>query len=227
MNFKRVAGLLLGVLSSTAMAEEHPLHPRGEAVYDQLCMACHQTGVAGAPIRGDEQHWALRLEQGFESLVRHAIDGIGAMPPRGGNPNLSDDEMRAATFYLVEPAMDDMLPPGEELEDQVDEQAAPDPVGPAPTLTEPAGEEEVADHHLLDGEALYSRARCATCHATGIARAPVLGDPRAWGSRLEKGREVLYQSVIAGKGVMPPRGASTATDEELKAMVDFMIERSE
>ncbi len=214
MNFKRVAGALLSVVSSFVWADNDALRAQGEAVYDRLCMACHQTGVASAPIRGDSEAWAPRLPQGFEVLLRHAIDGVGAMPPRGGNPNLSDDEMRAATFYLVEPVM---------------EEPAPQQRGEAPTepsAPDPADDEEGASHRQLDGEALYARARCASCHATGIAGAPALGDSNAWGERLDKDPDVLYQSVIAGKGVMPPRGASTASDDELKAMVDFMVERS-
>ncbi|AMC99509.1 c-type cytochrome [Halomonas chromatireducens] len=75
----------------------------GEAIYNQACMACHMTGAAGAPIRGNEGHWAERMEKGMETLYENSITGIGAMPPKGGHANLSDDEVRAATDYLVEP----------------------------------------------------------------------------------------------------------------------------
>ncbi|WP_252107917.1 MULTISPECIES: c-type cytochrome [unclassified Halomonas] len=222
MSVRRVAAVVFGVLTSVAVAGETG---EGEAVYDRLCMACHQTGVAGAPIRGDSDDWTARLEQDVETLVQHAIDGIGAMPPRGGNPNLTDDEIRAATHYLVEPVM---AAPAEESEaaDERVEREAPLPVSDDAEPDDTNGEGSSADHRSLDGEALYARARCATCHATGIARSPKLGDTNAWRERLEQGRETLYQSVILGKGVMPPRGASTASDDELKAMVDYMIERA-
>ncbi|MBA2777780.1 c-type cytochrome [Billgrantia kenyensis] len=75
----------------------------GEAIYNQACMACHMTGAAGAPIRGNDDHWAERMEKGMETLYENSITGIGAMPPKGGHANLSDDEVRAATDYLVEP----------------------------------------------------------------------------------------------------------------------------
>ena len=75
----------------------------GEAIYNQACMACHMTGAAGAPRRGEEGEWAQRMEQDMDTLYEHAINGIGAMPPKGGHANLSDDEVRAATDYLVEP----------------------------------------------------------------------------------------------------------------------------
>lgn len=214
VNFKYVTGLILGGFTTLALAGDDTGSVDGEAVYDRLCMACHQTGVAGAPMRGDDEAWAPRLEQGMETLVVHAIDGINAMPPRGGNPNLSDDEVRAATHYLLAPLIDAPLDP---VEASPGEPVADEPVADAPGDTASA----------LDGEALYARARCATCHATGIAGSPVLGDIDAWRERLEKGREALYQSVILGKGVMPPRGASTADDDELEAMVDYMIERSQ
>ncbi|MCC5881456.1 MAG: cytochrome c5 family protein [Halomonas sp.] len=77
----------------------------GEAIYNQACMACHMTGAAGAPIRGNDGHWAERLEQDMDTIYEHAINGIGAMPPKGGHANLSDDEVRAATDFLVEPTL--------------------------------------------------------------------------------------------------------------------------
>ncbi|UYF99923.1 MULTISPECIES: c-type cytochrome [unclassified Halomonas] len=220
MSVRRVAAVVFGVLSSVAVAGETG---EGEAVYDRLCMACHQTGVAGAPIRGESDHWTARLEQDVETLVQHAIDGIGAMPPRGGNPNLTDDEIRAATHYLIEPVMATPAEKSEAFDESVEGETPLPVADDAESDTESEGSS--VDHRRLDGEALYVRARCATCHATGIARSPKLGDASAWRERLAQGRETLYQSVILGKGVMPPRGASTASDDELKAMVDYMIER--
>ncbi|MGO3769989.1 MAG: c-type cytochrome, partial [Vreelandella alkaliphila] len=78
----------------------------GAGIYNRICMACHETGAAGAPVRADEAAWAERTEQGFATLLEHAINGIGAMPARGGNPNLSDEEMEAAVAYMVEPVME-------------------------------------------------------------------------------------------------------------------------
>src|SRR5690554_5030768 len=78
----------------------------GSAIYNQVCMACHETGAAGAPVRGNEDNWAGRIDQGWDTLLDHSINGFNAMPARGGNPNLSDDEVAAATAYLVEPVME-------------------------------------------------------------------------------------------------------------------------
>ena len=75
----------------------------GEAIYNQACMACHMTGAAGAPRRGEAGEWEGRIDQDIETLYDHAINGIGAMPPKGGNTSLSDDEVRAAVDFLLEP----------------------------------------------------------------------------------------------------------------------------
>src|SRR5690606_40872029 len=65
-------------------------------IYAATCAACHGTGVAGAPTLGDTAAWAPLLEKGYETLLQNAINGINAMPPRGGNPNLSDLEVARA-----------------------------------------------------------------------------------------------------------------------------------
>jgi cytochrome c5 len=73
----------------------------GAAIYGQVCAACHDTGAAGAPKKGDVEAWAPRLEKGSETLYSHAINGFNAMPAKGANPSLSDDEVKAAVDHLV------------------------------------------------------------------------------------------------------------------------------
>jgi cytochrome c5 len=73
----------------------------GERVYGQVCMACHLTGVLGAPKVGDKAAWQPRYHEGVEHLVDQAINGIGAMPPRGGKDSLSDKEIEAAIVYML------------------------------------------------------------------------------------------------------------------------------
>ena len=73
----------------------------GEAVYGGLCVSCHQAGVSGAPISGGEQ-MAVRLEEkGLETLVYNAINGLNAMPARGGNPSLTDEQIQAAVEFML------------------------------------------------------------------------------------------------------------------------------
>ena len=73
----------------------------GKKLYESACIACHGTGAAGAPKFGDKEAWAPRIAQGDDVLVKAAISGIGAMPPRGGS-NATDDEMRDAVTYMVD-----------------------------------------------------------------------------------------------------------------------------
>lgn len=82
-------------VASTASSAE------GKKVYDATCMVCHATGVAGAPKTGDKGAWAPRMAAGEDTLVKHAIDGLRAMPPRGGNAKLSDAQVRAAVEHML------------------------------------------------------------------------------------------------------------------------------
>ncbi|WP_069384991.1 c-type cytochrome [Halomonas caseinilytica] len=74
----------------------------GAAIYDAVCMACHDTGVANAPKIGDTEAWSQRLEKGTDTLYTHVIEGFNAMPPKGGDPSLSDAEVKAAVDYLLD-----------------------------------------------------------------------------------------------------------------------------
>jgi len=74
----------------------------GEAVYSTACIACHSTGVANAPKLGDKAAWEPRLAQGMDALVKSAVKGKGAMPPKGGYINLSDAEIKDAVQYMLE-----------------------------------------------------------------------------------------------------------------------------
>ncbi|MGZ3253148.1 MAG: c-type cytochrome [Burkholderiaceae bacterium] len=73
----------------------------GEAVYTSTCAACHATGAAGSPKVGDAGAWSSRIGQGYETLLSHAINGIRAMPAKGGNPDLDDVEVGRALVYMA------------------------------------------------------------------------------------------------------------------------------
>ena len=214
----------------------------GAAIYNSVCMACHETGAAGAPVRGDEGAWGARVDQGFATLLDHSINGFNAMPARGGNPNLSDEEVEAATAYLVEPVMD--VPelgggaeeaPAEEApaeEAPAEEAAAEDEAASdeaTDEATDEAAAEEAADgdapsHAGIDGEAIYNQA-CMACHMTGAAGAPIRGNADQWAARMEQGMETLYDHSINGFNAMPARGGFTnLSDDEVKAATDYLVE---
>ena len=84
-----------------APAAAKPAATDGKAVYDKVCFACHAQSVAGAPRLGDKAAWAPRIQQGMDALVQSVTKGKGAMPPKAGNPALSDAELRAAVDFMV------------------------------------------------------------------------------------------------------------------------------
>jgi cytochrome c5 len=73
----------------------------GEAVYTSTCAACHTPGAAGAPKLGDNAGWAKRIAQGYDTVLKNAINGLRAMPAKGGNAELDDVEVARAVVYMV------------------------------------------------------------------------------------------------------------------------------
>lgn len=110
-----VGAVFAGDAGSAALAEtqaaatpalaEAAAAPDGAKVYNGLCGACHGAGVAGAP-KLEKAAWEARAAQGVDTLFAHARDGFtgkaGMMPARGGNPALSDDEVRAAVQWMLD-----------------------------------------------------------------------------------------------------------------------------
>ena len=96
---KVIAGGLLVLatmgVASTAMAAD------GKAVYEATCAMCHAAGVAGAPKFGDKAAWAPRIATGKAALVASVLKGKNAMPPKGGNAALKDDDIAAAVDYIT------------------------------------------------------------------------------------------------------------------------------
>lgn len=75
----------------------------GQAVYDQYCASCHNSGLMGAPKKGDADDWVTRISQGDAVLTEHAIKGFNAMPAKGTCMDCSDDEIVAAINYMIKP----------------------------------------------------------------------------------------------------------------------------
>jgi len=82
-----------------------PPNRDGQQVYQASCVACHGAGIAGAPKLDDKGQWAARIAKGVDNLYASAVNGVqgsaGVMPARGGNPALSNAEVRAAVDYMV------------------------------------------------------------------------------------------------------------------------------
>jgi cytochrome c5 len=75
-----------------------------ETVYQTFCFACHGTGANNAPVMGNAEHWAPRLEKGIETLYEHSIAGFnnGLMPPKGLCMDCTDEELHATVDYMLE-----------------------------------------------------------------------------------------------------------------------------
>ncbi len=73
----------------------------GEAVVGAVCSACHAVGALGSPKIGDSSAWGPRIKQGYETLISHALNGIRQMPARGGNPDLTDNEIANAVAFMA------------------------------------------------------------------------------------------------------------------------------
>ena len=91
----------VGKVEFGAAGDSAPRAPKsGEEVVKAVCAVCHQTGAAGAPKIGDNAVWAKLLKEGLGHLTKTAIAGSKAMPPRGGNPELSDLEIARAIVHM-------------------------------------------------------------------------------------------------------------------------------
>lgn len=90
-------------LAGSEPAAAEPTGPRdGATVYGTFCIACHASGVSGAPKTGNADDWAPRIAQGKDVLQQHAINGLNMMPPKGTCMDCSDDEIMAAIEHMIE-----------------------------------------------------------------------------------------------------------------------------
>jgi len=220
----------------------------GDAVYTAVCAACHTAGVAGAPKVGAAGDWTARLTQGYDTLVKHAIEGIRAMPAKGGNPDLDNLEVERAVVYMANqsgakfkepaaPAVQAAAPAAGTPAEAAAAPAAQNAATAAPVAGTPAAAPASAPAPAAaaaapavasadTGKTLYNSA-CVACHGAGIAGAPKLADKAAWAPRIQQGTAVLYDHAIKGfqgkAGVMPPKGGASAPDADVKAAVDFMV----
>ncbi len=105
MKFSRTGQLLLSFgIAAMAFAAQSALAADGKAIYEKTCVACHASGVANAPKLGDKAAWAPRIATGKDALLASVIKGKGAMPPKAGAANLTDDDIKAAIEYMTSAA---------------------------------------------------------------------------------------------------------------------------
>ncbi len=202
----------------------------GEDVYKAQCAACHATGAAGAPKFADAAAWAPRIKSGLEAMVHSALAGKGAMAAQGGG-DFDDTEIARGVVYMANNAGAKFSTP-ERAAAAASADAAP-AAAPAPVAAlVPAAVEAApvaavaaaaAPSAAVDGKGLYDKA-CFVCHAAGVAGAPKFGDKAAWAPYVAQGLENMVKIAIQGKGAMPPKGGTSASDEEIHAAVQYMAD---
>jgi cytochrome c5 len=206
----------------------------GEEVFKAQCTTCHSTGAAGAPKFGDAAAWAPRIAKGFDALVQSALHGKGAMPAQGGG-DFDDIEVARGVAYMADAAGAKFPVPQRPANAQAAASAASQPstttttAAPAPAAAPvaaapaPAAQQTAAAAGGSNaGEALYKQT-CVACHGAGVLGAPKFGDKAAWAPRIKQGIDTLVQHAIQGKGAMPPKGGSSASDADVRAAVQYMV----
>lgn len=170
----------------------------GKEVAEAVCAACHATGALNAPKIGDKAAWGKLIQEGQEKITADGLKGVRQMPPRGGNPDLTDTEFARAVAYMANQA-------GANWKE-------PEPK-PAPSA-ERAGEKIV-------------EVQCSKCHQTGVGGAPRIGDRAAWLKRGKNGINALTLAAIRGHDNMPARGGmAELTDAEFRDAVLYMFNQS-
>jgi len=205
----------------------------GEQVFTAQCSTCHTPGLVGAPKFGDAAAWGPRIKTGYDALLHSALAGKGSMGAQGGG-DFTDLEIGRAVVYMANQGgakFDEPKPPAAGASAPVTTAAAAPaaatPAAPAPAPVAVAAAEPAKAGAGGAVPALYTQL-CQTCHATGVAGAPKVGDKAAWAARLAEAKDIDGVTAIAikGKGAMPPKGGSTASDAEFKAVVTYMVNAS-
>jgi len=186
-------------------------------IYKKACMACHAAGVANAPKVGDQAAWDTRMAKGIDTLLGSVNKGMGAMPPKGGDASLTDDEIKATIKFMHDGAKEDAAAAPAAAPTTA---AAEEPAAPPAAKKQPAPEKTA-------GQKTYETT-CMACHLMGVANAPKLGDKNAWSPRLAKGNDALLASVVNGLNAMPPRaGNPKLTDADIQQAIAYMVEKSQ
>lgn len=220
------------------------VYKTGEEVYKAVCVTCHGTGAAGAPKFGDAAAWAPRIAAGYDEVLHLALTGKGAMPPRGGtNPDdYSDYEIARAVVYMANQGGAKFAEPAQPAANAAPASGAA--AASAPSASDAAANSQAAaamaaiaalpkageapaaganaESSASAGKALYE-STCQACHATGVLNAPKFGNKADWAPRLKDSMDTVYNFALHGKGAMPPKGGSNASDADVKAAVDYMV----
>jgi cytochrome c5 len=222
-NIKPVAAVEVAAAGATSGAEKS-----GEEVVKAVCSMCHAAGLMNAPKIGDKAQWQPRIAQGYETLVKHAIEGIRTMPARGGNPSLTDGEVASAVANMANASGANFTAPAPKAAEEKPAEAAAAPAAPAAEVkaAEPVAVAAAPVAAGKSGEEVY-KAVCAMCHATGLMNAPKFGDKAQWEPRIKQGYDTLVTHANKGIRTMPAKGGNPSlSDAEVAGAVKYMANAS-
>ena len=231
---QKAVAMRIQKIGSVEIRDVNRVLKTGEEVYKAQCTACHAAGLAGSPKTGDVAAWAPRIKTGYDALLTSALKGKGAMGAQGGG-EYGDIEIGRAVVYLTSAAGGKFAEPAAPAAPAAGASAA-GPAAPAaaavatpaaalpaaPVVAAVAAAPVAAVKVAANaGETLYKQA-CSACHVAGVAGSPKFGDKVAWAPRIKTGIDAMTTSVIKGKGAMPPKGGSAASDADIRAAVEYM-----
>ena len=183
----------------------------GKKTYQQACAMCHASGVAGAPVIGKKADWIERAKKGNDALYASANNGLGAMPAKGGQAQLSDADVVAAVDYMLE-ALD-----GEQSAEM--NMKIETPVVALTSLQE-KGRELAYDR---------KKGNCVACHQIMDAdfpgnSAPALSNMKVrYADKLQLKNQIADPTVSNPNSIMPPYGRhQILTAEELELVANFI-----
>ena len=230
---QKAVAMRIQKIGSVEIRDANRVLKTGEEVYKAQCTACHAAGLAGSPKTGDVAAWAPRIKTGYDALLTSALKGKGAMGAQGGG-EYGEIEIGRAVVYLTSAAGGKFAEPAAPAAPAAGASAAGAAV-PAAAVATPAAALPAAPVVAAvaaapvaavkvaanAGETLYKQA-CSACHVAGVAGSPKFGDKVAWAPRIKTGIDAMTTSVIKGKGAMPPKGGTAASDADIRAAVEYM-----
>src|SRR5215218_9694899 len=181
-NFPLILSAVCVTSLVVALSQDQAFAASGQQTFAQVCSSCHESGAMGAPKFGSKADWAPRIKQGKQTLYQHAINGFGAMPPKGGQSSLSNKDVQAAVDYMVaavsgggggkQASGGGGMPTDEQL---VKASGSGLVIQGGPIIKNPLAGNKNA---VASGETLFAAMNCIGCHApeAGGGMGPPLGD---------------------------------------------------
>jgi len=169
----------------------------GEQVVQAVCAACHGSGALGSPKIGDKAAWGPRIAQGYETLIKHAIEGIRQMPARGGSADLSDNEVAAAIAYMANQSGAKFKAP----------ELAAAPVAEAPAAKAPTADAKVTASAAAPAPAAPAAKAAAKVEAPAKSAAVVA-----------KSEELAKPAPVVETAAKPTASAGKGGEEVVKAV---------